>query len=410
MHGAGTRQDITTSSARCLDVTRLLRRAGRVPTGVDRVELAYLRQLVDEPVAFYALARTRLGYVLLDREGAREFLHAIETGQFDALDGLGRIAFQRPLAERQAEATVRRLALARCLPIRLSRMLRRHLPEGAIYLNTGHSNLTNRVISTWRTMRGARIVALVHDTIPLDYPEYQRPETRASFAAFLKRVARFGDLVIYNSAQSQADAERHMQGFGRVPDGVVVHLGVEPMPPRPEDLPAGMPPNAPYFVAVGTIEPRKNHALLLDLWERFAKEPEGKPHLVICGARGWRNDAVFARLDDHERWNGLVHEAPGLTDGAIAALLTQSNGLLFPSHAEGFGLPPVEAATLGIPVICSDLAVIREIMDDIPIYAESSDTYSWQNIIERVTEQRPKSRDFEPPTWDAHFNVVLRRV
>ncbi|MDA7429461.1 glycosyltransferase family 1 protein [Primorskyibacter aestuariivivens] len=379
-------------------------------TGVDRVEYAYLRRLIDDDTPLFALARTRIGYVLLDRDGARSLCQKIAADDWGALDALGRLAPHVPEMRRRAEADLRRHAIARCLPIRLPKMLARHVPGGCVYLNTGHSNLTNRVIGAWQHLGDAGVAVLVHDTIPLDHPEYQRAETAKAFRVFLNRVSRAADLVIYNSQQSRHYAERHMAPMGRVPDGIVAHLGVDVPIPVPMELPSSLPPPGPFFVCVGTIEPRKNHALLLDVWERLLASDAPVPHLVICGARGWENDAVFRRLDETDRWKGHVHECPGLSDGAIAALLQQSRGLLFPSMAEGFGLPPVEAAAMGIPVICGDLPVYREILSDIPIYLKASDPYSWANKIKEIAEQRPPQTDYQPPDWDRHFNLVLNRV
>lgn len=402
MPGAGTRAAITRSSppARCLDITRLIRRAGRVMTGVDRVEFAYLRALVADPVPLFALARTRLGYVLLSQEGAAEILRRARDDAWGRLDALG-LVMPGTVARRRAEAALRRHALARALPAGLGAMLRRNLPAGTVYYNTGHSNLTERVAEAWRDLPGARIEVLVHDTIPLDFPQYQRPETLRKFTRFLGRTAQLADRVICNSQATLEDCQRHMQVFGRIPPGIAAPLGIEtPKPgPCPDDLPEG-----PFFVSLGTIEPRKNHALLLDIWDQFAAEGRHGPHLILCGGRGWNNRAVFDRLD---AGNPLVQERPGLSDGAVAALLLRSRGLLFPSLAEGYGLPPIEAAALGVPVLVSDLAVYRETLEDIPIYLPPQDAYSWRQKIEQLQEQRPPTPPYLPPSWTGHFNLVL---
>ena len=102
--------------------------------------------------------------------------------------------------------------------------------------------------------------------------------------------------------------------------------------------------------------------------------------------------------------NGTPHPC------AIAALLQQANGALFPSLAEGFGLPPAAAVAMGTPVICCDLPVYRDILGDIPIYLKASDPYSWANKIKEMAEQRPPHTDYQPPDWDRHFNLVLNRV
>ncbi|WP_146590486.1 glycosyltransferase family 4 protein [Puniceibacterium confluentis] len=391
-------------SARLLDLTRLIRRADRRMTGVDRVEFAYLEHLLTVPEPLYGLVRTSLGYLLLDFSGCAAVHERVAQGTWGPVD-LPRRLHGGNTGRRQGEADARRLAIARCLPPGLGRMLRRHLPERTHYLNTGHSNLTARVLRAVRQVSGMRIGVLVHDTIPLDFPQYQRAGTARKFAGFLQRLVQNADVVICNSAQTRGDVLRHAARWQAAPSCVVAHLGV-PLP-VPGVAPEG-PWEAPYFVALGTIEPRKNHALLLDLWDEMGATA---PHLVILGARGWENHDVFARLD---RASPRVHELSGLQDGAVFALLAQSAGLLFPSHAEGYGLPPVEAAALGVPVICSDLAVCREVLGNIPIYAKVTDRYLWrQSIIALAKSQQTDKKqalEFVPPDWQTHFNIVLRSI
>lgn len=388
-------------------------------TGVDRVELAYLTALVADGVPALGLVRTSLGYVLLDEAGMRGVAERV-TGRVEwgREDRLSKVFRKLDPMQRRAQSDMRRLAMARCPATGLRRMLSRALPEGSAYFNVGHSNLTDRVVQALRHGPKAEIVVMVHDTIPLDHPLYQRPESVDRFRLMLRRVRTFSDLVIYNSRATRRDAEAHMAEWGPVPQGVVAHLGVEIAEPAPGDLPKGMPPEGAYFVTVGTIEPRKNHALLLEIWERLVKQtvPQEMPHLLICGHRGWNNEEVFFRLDRSALMGEHVHELPNLSDGAIAALLKGAAGALYPSFAEGFGLPPIEAAAMGVPVICADLPVYREVLKDIPVYASLKDSYLWQRRITTLADGHRAGRSaagarpqgFEPPTWKKHFNVILK--
>lgn len=389
---------------RLLDLTRLVSRAGRTMTGVDRVEYAYLQHLRAAGPLF-GLVRSSLGYVLLDPEGCRALEHRLRDGDFGPADRLSWLKPGLDPMRARAEAALRRICRDRCLPRGLARMLRRHLPDGTVYLNTGHTNLTARVLSGVRRIPGARVAVFVHDTIPLDHPRFQRPGTVTRFAGFLAQAGRSADVILCNSHQTARDLARHL-GPGP-PRTEVAPLGV----PRPVagHAPSGPWAGRPYFVTLGTIEPRKNHALLLDIWPDV---PEA--HLLVIGSRGWENHATFARLDA-----GLprVHELTGLPDAAVFALLKESAGLLFPSLAEGYGLPPVEAAALDVPVVCNDLAIYREVLGDIPVYADVGDRYLWRTIVGRLAKdhgtggpRETAGAGYEPPDWDAHFKAVLTSI
>jgi glycosyltransferase involved in cell wall biosynthesis len=255
-----------------------------------------------------------------------------------------------------------------------------------------------------------RAGVLVHDTIPLDHPEFASVGTPAAFAAKLAVVARHADVVIHTTRDAREKTERHLARLGRVPDGIVAALGV-PMPVATRAMTIAQP----YFVVLGTIEPRKNHALLLDVWEEMAGQGHTVPGLVIVGRRGWSSPALLTRLDGLRAQLPQIVELPGLDDGAVASLLLGSAGLLFPSLAEGFGLPPVEAAALGVPVIAADLSVIHEVLGDYPVYLNVTDRYSWMETIMQCTamanapqttkdDARPR---VDPPRWVDHFNTVL---
>lgn len=407
--------------ARLLDLTRLVSRLGKgQPTGIDRVEAAYLAHFLSLQTPVFALVRSRLGFLLLDKSGMTAFHDLLGVdGPFPPADIISRLTrYSDPLLAR-AETAIRALSIERCSLPRLPRVLRQHLVHGFTYFNTGHANLNNKSFKALKAGGAKTLAVLIHDTIPVDHPEFTRPDTIGHFDTKLSVVAKSADLVIHTAQATRDLTDQHFARHGRIPPGLVAHLGITPLQP------GSMSPRAhPYFVALGTIEPRKNHALLLDIWEDMhCRLPEEEiPHLLILGRRGWSNELLFQRLDSLPFRNKTVFEMPGLPDEMVASLLSNARALLFPSFVEGFGLPPLEAASLGAAVIVPPLPIYQETLGNYPVYASLNDSYSWMETIIRLKDggqtQELAGQEREDtdicvvaiPRWDAHFNTVLSLV
>lgn len=381
-------------------------------TGIDRVELAYLKWLLDRSGPVFGLVRTGLGFVLLDRVGASGILHRA-TGQvpLGQADMLGMLT-QRHLPQRlRAEADARRLSMARCLPLRLGGMLRQWLPMGATYVNVGHANLGGRMLRAVKSVPDARAVVMIHDTIPLDHPQLCRNGVPAAFAETLVAVSAHADLVVHPAHVTKAVTDAHFAQAGRVPPGVVAPLGVEMAEPETGVLGRFKPP---YFVALGTIEPRKNLDLLVRVWRDLQMGSGPVPHLCVVGNRGWAAPGLFANLDQLVE-EGNVTVLHDLGDGAVVSLLQGAEALLFPSLAEGYGLPPIEAAALGVPVISVTLPVVVETLQDYPVYLDTTEVYAWVEAINQQMKHQRQRLDANrpirvPPNWPDHFDRVFGPV
>ncbi len=284
--------------------------------------------------------------------------------------------------------------------------LRRMGPDLA-YLNVGHSNLDKRL---WARLDPLLRVLMIHDTIPLDHPEFTRKGQSERFRERFAGSVSQADGLLSISEASRADLIRWRKALHLAETAAVTTapIGTRLVPPDPSGLPEGLDLSRPFFVTLGTIEPRKNHALLLDAWEELARRlPAARlPRLFIIGRRGWENHETFARLDRLAP-NGAVRELSGLDDAAVAALLDRCHALLMPSRAEGFGLPLTEAAARGVPVICSPLPVAREILGDYARYLSADDHRAWAGSVSLLAGALPlRLSPLTVPQWQSHFDLV----
>jgi len=276
------------------------------------------------------------------------------------------------------------------------------------YLSVSHQKLDwPRAIARLKYATGARFVCLIHDLIPLEFPELTRPAQPRKHRRRVATVAALADAVIVNSAATH--------------DALAPHLGYSPPPvtvaPLGVDVDSDSPPeaaSAPYFVAIGTIEKRKNLGLLLDAWVHLGERKPPVPKLILIGRRGLGGGRIAARLRSLDE---LVTERSGLSDSATAGLLRGARALLHPSLAEGFGLPVAEALALGVPVLCSDLPALRESGGGVPEYLHAADCTAWQSAIldyaddtARRAAQLVRLARWRAPSWADHFAIVERLI
>lgn len=226
----------------------------------------------------------------------------------------------------------------------------------------------------WRE-RGVHLWFLVHDILPATHPEWFPGHVPPVFHAWLQVLSELAEgcvCVSRATADSLAQYWRE-HGLDRLPRLEVCHNGCD-VPAEPAgDAPL---PNAPFFLMVGTIEPRKGYRQVLSAMRQCWLQ--GDPHhLVIVGREGWQHDsaadrapvAALARLlREHPEAGRRVHWLEGADDRVLAAAYQRAEALIAASEDEGFGLPLIEAAYFGTPVIARDIPVFREVAGEAARY------------------------------------------
>jgi glycosyltransferase involved in cell wall biosynthesis len=372
-----------------IDVTRVVERiaAGRLPTGVERVCLAYVERWKSESQAILRFGRWR------------------RVVGPDASQALFELLLRKPADFR---ARFYRLVVRACLP---------PWPEqqsnGRISFNLAYFGVDTPGLARWLASTGQRPVFFVHDLIPLTHPQYCRPGELERHVGRMETFLQTGAGLICNS-QWTFDTLRDFAGHRRLP---MPPVAVAPLAPAALPDPAGTEPplRQPYFVVVASFEPRKNHLMLLQVWRRLVQERGADaPHLVLIGQRGWDCAKVVEQLAHCAELQGRVHELAACGDAELARWLRHARALLFPSIAEGFGMPLVEALALGTPVLASDIEVFREVGAYVPDYLDPLDSEAWLQAVSDYAEPGSRRREeqlariggFAVPTWPQHFERV----
>lgn len=272
---------------------------------------------------------------------------------------------------------------------------------------------------------GVRLYFMVYDLVPLTHPAMFHEAMAPWFQRWLDTVSRQADgLVCISRAVADELAERLEQRPPRraatLPIGYC-HLGA--------DLEASLPTRGsaaadaavlqaiaghPALLMVGTLEPRKMHAQVLDAMEQLwaGGGAGGAPCLVIVGKPGWEVTQLQRRLRRHRELGKRLFWLESASDDTLQQLYRGSAALLAASAAEGFGLPLIEAAQHGLPVIARDLPVFREVGGEHAWYFQAGDGAALAQALQQwlalhADGKAPPSSGMPSLTWQQSTQQML---
>lgn len=226
----------------------------------------------------------------------------------------------------------------------------------------------------WLAPSKAAHVATIHDVLFDELPNCFTRGMRVGLSRVTRRlVRRCARLVVPSIRTKAALVER----FGALPD----RIDVTPLAPR--SLPATAPVrfDRPTFLAVGTLEPRKNLRRVLEAFS-LVRARGLDAGLVVAGARGWLDDALVTTVAStpHVSFEGAIDDA------RLAALYGGASALVYPSLGEGFGLPVVEAMAASLPVVTSAATACAEVAGDAALLVDPYDVEALADAMTRVVE------------------------
>ncbi|MCC6183494.1 MAG: glycosyltransferase family 4 protein, partial [Microthrixaceae bacterium] len=283
------------------------------------------------------------------------------------------------------------------------------------------------LLGPW-TRAGGASAALIADVLPLMRPEWFDSVLVRDFTRFILGHLHHSDLFLCISERTRLDlldvAAAH--GIDRDLDTRVIPLGSDiversgaaenpaPAPTRATpQLPwAGPVPVERYLLMVGTVEPRKNQALALDVFDAVA-DAHPDLGLVLVGKRGWKVEDLIERIERHPQAGRRILWLQEVDDDRLGELYRGAFLSLTPARYEGLGMTVTEAMQFGTPVIASTAGALPEAGGDAAEYAGPDDVAAWVGLIERhltdVDHHRAavaRARDHRPPTWDDSADAV----
>jgi|GEM_PF-306724 len=224
-------------------------------------------------------------------------------------------------------------------------------------------------IGPFKTPKHTKRVTIIHDLTPILFPKLHRINSVIIHKLAMRSVIKNASLLLTPSENTKHDILRLYKTNAKIE---VIHEGI-PSPnleaPEPKNL--KLPQiTQPYLLYLGTIEPRKNLSLFVDAFLEL-KETHHLPHkLVLAGGLGWKIKPLLNRLKTHQKDIILTGY---ITEEQKASLYKHADMFIYPSLYEGFGLPPLEAMSYGIPVICSTGGSLKEIFENHALMFEPND-------------------------------------
>lgn len=240
---------------------------------------------------------------------------------------------------------------------------------------------------------GAKLVFVIYDISFWIYPEFTTEANRLNCQYGVLEAVKLADGLLFISDSGRHEFESLFPGLV---DREGKHTAAIPLASRIEAPDEAGKPAEAFWLAVGSLEPRKNYDALfsaIDLYWSRSRKPS--PVWIVAAAAGWKNEEMKIRARNLEA-KGRIRMLGYVDEERLAALYRDSLGLVFPSWYEGFGLPVLEAMQCGCPVICSNRTSLPEVGGGVPLYIDPTEPQSICDamiLLEENPEKRRQCRD-----------------
>lgn len=291
---------------------------------------------------------------------------------------------------------------------------------GDVFLVPGSPWFLDDYVETVRWIRDRHRMTfslLIHDMFPVFNPEWCDRGVITSFARWHSRILPLTDQIFTTSTATAADVMTYLNRMQVAVARRPVRIGAGNAFGK-SGVTGKTVVEGKYVLFVSTLEARKNHALLLRVWRRLLEKrgPKGTPDLIFAGRRGWLVDDMMQQLENTRWLNGKIRHIASPSDGELADLYRDCLFTVFPSFAEGWGLPVAESLLFGKPCLASSAPAIMEAGGDFVRYFDPENANDAQRVIEETLDDPEElaawtsriRREFRPRSWASCAAIIFQ--
>jgi glycosyltransferase involved in cell wall biosynthesis len=387
-----------------LDVSDLLKylRVNVGMTGIQRVQMSVISSILKS----FAARDIRFGFC---GKTAGQIFTIAEGRIFDLIDEVNHPAVSRDNLDLRLRAV-----RADATPTKFH--------NGDVFMLLGAFWIFRTYAQTISILRrqGVKVGVYVYDLIPLTHPHYFAIPLRLSYRAQFAKVMKVVDFACTISEFVAGDLRMALANNLQRSIPVAAVPLAQDMPKQATPVDEAFREQTPheFVLCVCTLEVRKNHLLLLDIWSNlYRKYGNEIPSLILVGKWGWKIKPFRNRLQKSKNVDGKIIVLGSLSEARLAHLYQNCLFTIFPSFVEGWGLPVGESLSFGRPCIASNTSAIPEVGGDLVRYIDPYDAEAAQVIIEQTLADRDGlaawaarvEREFKPRSWrEVTENLLLR--
>lgn len=262
-------------------------------------------------------------------------------------------------------------------------------------------------------MKGVKVLVVIHDLLPIELPNSFNSRTVKLFKELITGLATFADFICFSSTIA-TKLKKLLSNLNSRSNVVIARLGTwqgdkESLSYIGRGFYSDLKRTKKIFIMVGTMEPRKNQLYVLKEFEKLWKHGfDGK--LVVIGRPGWKCQNVLAEFSSYMRKYENFFYLPKVDDRKLVNLYSSSSALICASLDEGYGLPLIEAASFGLPIICNDKPIFREILGKNAFFFNAKEGKLEEAIkhwLKLPFDEIPKSSEVQLYEWkDTTYDLL----